>query len=163
MNNLSSENQPKNGNNNGSGHGNTGGVTYQSRVAGWVAVRILAEKFAEPSWELPQSSVLDSIRLETDEDVDDLMVITKLADVIYIQVKHGLQYSKTLTSEFASCISQFTRLFLRHAFFNQGTITQPWQRPLDPNKDRLVIVTDSSSSTKVQKAFPTLLNKLRQL
>jgi hypothetical protein len=49
-------------------------MSFQHRVAAWLAVRILAEGNAGPLWDLSSSSTVEFIRCETEQPVDDIMI-----------------------------------------------------------------------------------------
>lgn len=59
------------------------GVEFQTRVASWLAVRILAESGAQPLWDWPAHSSLKILRCETEQPVDDILVTTSDGDVGY--------------------------------------------------------------------------------
>src|SRR5580693_7726300 len=126
----------------GGGSATHAGTDYQNRVAAWVGVRILAEQDASPPWDLASSVILDLVRCETSEPVDDVLVGTSLKGHAFIQAKHKLDLGKTNDSELASVIDQFVRQYHEHPAPGQKS---PWDRPLDARLDRLVLVTSLGS------------------
>lgn len=146
----------------GGGSATQVGISYQNRVAAWMAVSILAEAEATPLWELPANVTLKFLRCETEQPVDDILVGTSQGGHAFIQVKHskqGLVLEKSAKSAFGSTIEQFVRQCFAYRNENQGK--RPWERPLDLLRDRLVLITNPSSSSSIQKHLPAVLNKLR--
>lgn len=137
------------------------GITYQNRVAAWMCVRILAEQEAEPPWKLPADLTLEFLRCETDQPVDDILVGTSQGGHAFIQVKHTVKSIEGDDSAFASALSQFVRQYLASGEGTKGV--RPWERPLDPRLDRLVLVTSSGSSKKVIERLPAVLTRIRGL
>jgi len=101
------------------------------------------------------------LRCETGEPVDDLLVGTAGEGFAFAQVKHHVDLSTDPTSEFASAIDQFVRQYV--ACWEATGAANPWQRPLDPRKDRLLLVTSPSSSAAVKEHLPAALTRLRSL
>lgn len=134
------------------------GMNYQNRVAAWMCVHILAEQEVGPMWGLPQSVKVEFIRCETEQPVDDLLIGTSGGGHSFIQVKHSLTASKSENAALASSLDQFVRQFLAYGGGAGGK--HPWERPLDPAPDRLVLVT-SKSSAAVREHLPSVLARLR--
>ena len=122
----------------GGGAATAGGMDFQHRVAAWMAVHILAEKDATLPWHLPTGTTLERLRCETEQPVDDLLVETSANDLVFAQVKRTLSLSESADSDLASALDQFVRQFV--ACRDKTTGTQPWDRPLDPARDRLVLI-----------------------
>lgn len=138
-----------------------GGMEFQHRVAAWVAAHILAEKEATPPWDLPAGATLEWLRCETDEPVDDLLVGTSANGLVFAQVKRTLQLSEAADSVLASVLDQFVRQFVTCRGKVAGS--QPWDRPLDPARDRLVLVTSPNSSKPVRLHLPAVLGRSQHL
>ena len=137
------------------------GLSFQHRVAAWMAVRILAETEASPPLGLPAASTIDWLRCETEHPVDDLLVGTSTGGLLFAQVKYGVDLSGRPASPLASAIDQFVRQFLSHRTENRGSL--PWERVLDPVRDRLVLVIDPSSSASIRIHLPAVLARLPNL
>jgi hypothetical protein len=144
----------------GGGAATHAGTSYQNRAAAWVAVRILAEQSASPPWDLPAAVALELIACETDQPVDDFSVRSSDAGLIFAQAKHSLSLSEKPDSDLASSLDQFVRQFLQ---CRDATGNSPWNRPLDPARDRLVLVTSPDSSAPIREHLPPLLARLRAL
>lgn len=138
-----------------------GGMDFQHRGAAWVAVHILGEKDASPPWNIPVGVTLEWLRCETEQSVDDLLVGTSEDGLIFVQFKRHLDLSVADDSHLASAIDQFVRQFL--ACRNKPAGRQPLERPLDPQKDRLVIITSPSSSRPIRIDLRNLLQRIKQL
>jgi signal recognition particle GTPase len=145
----------------GGGAATQAGIIYQNEVAAWLCVRILAEQEVASLWGLPDDVTLEFIRCETEQPVDDILVGTSQGGHAFIQVKHAVKSSTTQDSALASSLEQFTRQFLA---YRNGTIGKHrWERPLDSNLDRLVLITSSRSSAPIMEHLPNTLTRLRTL
>lgn len=142
------------------GAATAGGMDFQHRVAAWVAVHILAEKDVTPPWDLSSGTTLEWIRCETEQPVDDLLVGTSDNGYIYAQIKRRIRLSKSAESELASALDQFVRQFITCRSASSGQVCN---RPLEPEKDRLVLITSASSSRPIKDHLPVVLNRIRHL
>jgi signal recognition particle GTPase len=145
----------------GGGAATQAGIEYQNRVAAWMSVRILAELDAEPLWNLPADVNLKFLRCETDQPVDDLLIGTSKDGHAFVQVKHNLKWGTNTQSELGKTIDQFIRQFL--SYRSETLVKRLWERPLDVNRDRLVLITNSGCSPKIREKLPSLLSKIREL
>ena len=131
----------------GGGAATHAGTNYQNRVAGWTAVHILAEQDSTAPWDLPATITLEALHAEAPRSVDDLNVTTAAGGSVLAQAKHTLTLETTPASDLAWTIGQFVAEYRNAA--------------LDPDKDRLVIVTSSRSSAPIKTYIPAFLNRLR--
>jgi len=138
-----------------------GGMDFQHRVAAWVAVHILAEKDVNPPWNLPADTTLEWLRCENEQPVDDLLVGASNDGFVFAQIKRRLSLSKGVTSDLASALDQFVHQVI--ACRRKTTAMQHMDRPLDPEKDRLVLITSSDSSESIRVHFSEVLNRVRHL
>jgi len=145
----------------GGGAATASGMDYQNRVAAWVATHILAEKDANPPWDFATETTLEWLRCETDQPVDDLMVGTSAKWLVFAQIKRTMQLTESESSDLASALDQFVRQLL--ACRTKTTGTQPWDRALDPSRDRLLLITSPSSSAPVRDDLREVLRKLKRL
>jgi len=143
------------------GAATAGGMDFQHSVAAWVAALILAEKVASPPWELPVTTTLDWLQCETDQPTDDLLVGASNDGLIFAQIKRTLELSKGTKADFASALDQFVRQFL--ASRSKLTGIQPLNRPLDPKKDRFVLITTPTSSKSIRLRLNRVLDRIRDL
>lgn len=137
------------------------GVSYQNRVAAWICVRILAGHDVGPLWGLPTGTALEFLRCETEQPVDDILVGTSRSGNVFVQVKHTVRLEKGPASSIGSAIGQFVRQFVTSRARTTGT--RPWERPLDQERDRLVLVVGSASSAPVVETVPVILARLSNL
>lgn len=143
------------------GAATAGGMNYQYRVTAWVAVQVLAEKEMSPPWELHSGTTLEWLRCETEQPVDDLMVGTSEGGLIFSQVKHTLQLSASASSDLASALEQCVRQYIVHTSGPAGP--RLWEWPLDPGRDRLVLLTGPGSSTPIRAHLSAMLSRMRAL
>jgi hypothetical protein len=137
------------------------GMNFQYRATAWVAVRILAEAEVSLPWGLSVETTLEWLRSETEQPVDDLMVKTSQDGLVLAQIKHTLEQSLRPDSPFASALDQCVRQFIAH---RTGTLgNQPWDRPLNPQQDRLVLITSPGSSAPIRLHLPAAINRLHHL
>jgi hypothetical protein len=114
------------------------GSRYEARVAGWYCVRMVAGASAQPPLQLPTGTRFRFVRSQTEAPVDDVLVETDQGGVIFVQVKSGLRLGSGADSAFRSVIDQFIRQWKA---CEEGTGVGSWGRPIDANKDRLVVAT----------------------
>ena len=143
------------------GAATAGGMDFQHRVTAWVAVRILAEKEISLPWNLPVTATLEWLRCETEQPVDDLLVGTSDGGLVFSQIKHTLQLSVSVNSNLAAAFNQFVRQFVAYRATAPGK--RPWERPLDPVRDRLVLITGPGSSLPIRDHLPRVLDRLQGL
>lgn len=137
------------------------GFNYQNQVAAWFSVQILAEQESTPPWSLPADVTLDYLRCETEQPVDDLLVGTSEGGHAFIQVKHSVGLLRAEDSALASALRQFVRQFVSYGAGAVGN--RSWERPLDPSRDRLVLITSSNSPRTMRDDLPSVLTRLRTL
>lgn len=141
------------------GRAEAAGGNYETLVASWYCVRILAGCAGEPPVDLPADVRLLSIRCQTEAPVDDVLIETSAKGFVFIQAKRSIDLSPSETSQLASVADEFIRQYKESADAQSG---HSWSRPLDPDRDRLVLVTPSSSSSKITQILPKLLRAVRQ-
>jgi hypothetical protein len=134
---------------------------FQHRAAAWLAVRVLAESDAASLWVLPTTATLEWLRCETAQPVDDLMIGTSVGGVALAQVKHTVQLSQAPSSDLGVALGQFVRQVRVSGAAPAGN--QPWERPLDADRDRLVLIVGPSTSAAVRAHLPAVLERLRAL
>jgi hypothetical protein len=137
-----------------------GGFSFQDSVAAWAAVDLLAEQAATLRWGLDPSVSYCEIRCETGLPVDDLMIITSSGGAVYVQAKRGVKLSSGADSQLGSAVDQFVRHFLSQRSHGPGQ--HPWERPLDEDRDRLVLVTDGNAPKWATLHLPALLDRFRR-
>jgi hypothetical protein len=136
-------------------------MNFQYRATAWVAVRILADVEASLPWGLSGKTTIEWLRCETEQPVDDLMVGTSRNGLVLPQIMHTLQLSLKPDSPLASALDQCVRQFIAQRTGVPGK--HPWERPLNPQQDRLGLITSSGSSAPIRLHLPTALNRLHHL
>ena len=106
---------------------------------------------------LPVGVVPTGIHLETIASVDDILVSTSEEGLCFFNVKSTVHNSANPESPLGSILDQFVRLWLecRHS---DGS--KPWNRPLDPQRDRLVLITGPRRSARFTNSFSTILARI---
>src|SRR5215510_12707201 len=137
---------------NAGGTATQAGINYQNRVAAWFAVRVLAEAGAEPFEGMPTTSTLEFLRCETEQPVDDLMVGTSEGGHLFIQVKRSLNLDSGRESRLQATVNQFVRQFLAYRDGNRGS--RSWERPLEGERDRIILVTSNRSPATIRESLP---------
>src|SRR5215472_11754022 len=141
----------------GGGAATQGGINYQNRAAAWVCVRMLAERPAVP---VGPESLPVYVRFETQEPTDDLLIGTADGSHSFVQAKRTLGLSSAPDSEFGSVVNQFVRQYLS---LLKGSGPRPWNRPLDADRDRLVLITSTEASAPIRVHLAAALNRVRGL
>jgi len=94
------------------------------------------------------------IRFETEAPVDDVLVATSAGGFIAIQAKTSVELSARPSGGLARTVQQFVRQWL---VCRDGTGSQLWDRPLDPDRDRLVLAVSSNAPASVRVDLPDAL------
>jgi len=95
-----------------------------------------------------------------EEPTDDLLIGTSDGGHSFVQAKRTLSLSSAPDSEFASVMNQFVRRYL--SVLNLSG-SRPWNRRLDPDRDRLVLVTTTEASSSIRVHLATVLGRARGL
>ena len=128
------------------------GINYQNRVAAFFAAASLSENLALPG--LPRSPV-QSVRCETGEPLADILLTFESDGIAFIEVKRTIQLNST---RMKPVLSQAIQQYL---VSNQGTSGGrfPWRRILDPDRDRLMLLTSTESPENVTKHLSACLSR----
>jgi len=138
----------------GGGSATAGGVNFQCRVGAWVCCYLLAEVSALP---VGPHGVPRYIRFETAEPTDDILVGTREQRHSFVQAKRTIGFG---AAELSSVIDQFVRQLVGSCGA-QGS--RPWNQSLDPERDRLVLVTTSESPSSLRVDLALVLDRVRTL
>lgn len=140
---------------NAGGAAEAGGAQFQNRVAAWYAVHILAGR--PPAPDLPYLGT--SLRCQVEQPVDDVLVEMEGGGALYVQAKRSISLSASSRSEFASVLDQFVRQYLKCRDGVQGSA--PWEKPLDPARDRLHLVVGRRAPATITVGLPGVLERVR--
>ena len=138
------------------GAGNSGGVANENRNLAWVAA------YAAADVPLPVART-SGIRVEhvggqTGMGVDDVGVITDQRGFVLIQAKKNLGLDKRPGSPLGKALDQVVEQYLTGV--PDGSGRQAALRPIDPDRDLLVMTTDPSAPAKVREGLADLINTL---
>jgi hypothetical protein len=140
----------------------SGGAQFEHRGNACIAARIVAEATATPGWGLPPGVTLRSFRFNTEQPVDDWVVGTSAGGYVYGQSKASLDLSEREDSDLASACDQFVRQYARHTGAAHPVPPDAdWERPLDPDRDRLVLLTSHESPATIRVTLVSALRRIR--
>lgn len=131
----------------------SGGAGNQARVAAWLGSLIIAD---QPAPWLPGDARVIALGGETGLAVDDVGALTDRDGLLAIQAKGRLQLSTQRTSAFRGAVDQVVRQFI------DGVPAGDRTRPVDEQRDRLVIAGDGRSSQPI-KELAAVTERLRTL
>jgi hypothetical protein len=94
------------------------------------------------------------IRFETEAPVDDILIATSAGGFIAVQAKTSLELSPRPGGGLAKTIQQFVRHWL---VCRDGTGSQLWDRPLEPERDRLVLAVSLNAPASIRVDLPAAL------
>ncbi len=137
------------------------GGSFEDRVVAWYLAATLAEEEISAQLGFDTNVALKWIRCQTGEAVDDFLINTSAGGFIFGQVKHSLNLSKSEKSPLGKTVDQFVRQFIKSR--DEPDRPNPWSRPLDPGKDKLVAVGGRRTSSKIWIDLPNLLAHVRGL
>jgi hypothetical protein len=134
----------------GGGNATASGVNFQQSLGALFGLWMITESAIDPRLQLGNAKV-NSIRMETEAPLDDVFATTSDGGVISGQAKNTLSVSDRLTSEFGKTVDQIVRQW---RLCRDGKGELGWNRPLDQNKDRLLIAVGpgSPATTRVNLA-----------
>jgi hypothetical protein len=138
------------------GSGNTGGVRHEDRCLAWLAAHMLAET-ALPDW--ASGRLVVGVGCQTDRPVDDVGALTDAGGWVCIQAKKKLARSDDADSDLAAALDQLV------AIDEEGVPDRPPRadefRPLDPDVDRVLILTNEEAPSTISVAMAGLVDRLR--
>lgn len=129
----------------GGGNATTSGVQFQAGVGALFAARLLAEAKLDDLLGLADAHIR-SIRFETNAPVDDILIETDQGGFVAIQAKSSISLGSKLNSVLGSVVDQFVRYWL---VTREGDNIEPWARPLDKSRDRLLLVHGPGSGSGI--------------
>jgi hypothetical protein len=132
------------------------GIAFQDQVAGLLSVHVVADAPVD-FFGLPAGVTPTSIALETSAPVDDILVGTSAGGFCFVNVKRGVITTTKTDAPLTSVVDQFVRLWIA---CEQGSGSRPWQRPLDPKKDRAVLVTGGDRSGTFAASLSKVIGRI---
>lgn len=142
-----------NGPANGGGAATSSGILFEQKLGAYFAAQILNGDRLDAHLGLG-SAVPIWLRFETEAPVDDILVATSADGFVAIQAKTTVSLSDDENSPFYRTVEQFVRYWLTS---ENGNGSLEWNRPLDPDKDRLVLAVSAKAPVTVRTTLPTTL------
>jgi hypothetical protein len=129
-----------------------GGARYQNQATAWLAVKMLAERPASPI--LPRGKT--TYLAESGEAVDDLLAGTDQGNFVFVQAKRKISLSTREGSDLEGIVNQAVRQISAAV----EPVNRPWSRTLNPNSDRLLLVTSSDSPATIRTHLRNALQRI---
>jgi len=129
------------------------GARYQNQVAAWLAVKMLAERPAAPI--LPRGA-LTYIAAESGEAVDDVLAGNDQGSFVFVQAKRRISLSTREGSDLEGVANQAVRQIAASVEPDK----RPWSRALNPDSDRLLLVTSSDSPATIRTHLRDALQRM---
>jgi hypothetical protein len=142
----------------GGGAATSAGIRFEQQLGALFSSWILAGDRFDDSFRLGDASP-EWVRFETEAPVDDLLVKTTDGGYIAVQAKTSASLSDDLGLPLGKTIMQFVRHWV---VTHQGDGSMEWNRPLDPARDRLVLVVSPQASVQVRVDLPAALHLVSQ-
>ena len=131
----------------GGGNATAAGVNFQAAVGAAFACRLLADRPLDERLRLGNAN-LRSIRFETEAPLDDILIETSAGGWVFIQAKTSLSLSTRPGSELGKTAEQIVRQFQA---CTSGSGARGWDRPLDPERDRMLIAVSSDAHGTIKR------------
>lgn len=130
-----------------------GGARYQNQVTAWLAAKMLAERPAAPI--IPRGK-LTYLAAESGEAVDDVLAGTDQGNFAFVQAKRKISLSAREGSDLEGVVNQSVRQIAAAVEPDK----RPWSRALNPNSDRLLLVTSSDSRATIRTRLRNALQRV---
>ncbi len=130
-----------------------GGARYQNQVTAWLAAKMLAERPAAPI--IPRGK-LTYLAAESGEAVDDVLAGTDQGNFAFVQAKRRLSLSTREGSDLECVVNQAVRQIAAAVEPDK----RPWSRTLNPNSDRLLLLTSSDSPATIRTHLRNVLQRM---
>lgn len=130
-----------------------GGLRFQSQLGVFFGLGIISQREIDHRLGLG-SAVPLWMRFESEAPVDDILVATSEDGFIAVQAKTSVSLSAAPDGGFAKTVQQFVRHWL---VCRDGDGAQAWNRPLDAERDRLVLAVGPGAPVSVRSDLPAAL------
>ena len=135
------------------GSGNSGGVANENRNLAWVAAHAAADV---PLPIVRTSGIrVEHVGAQTGMGVDDVGIITDQGGFVLLGAKKNLGLDEPPGSPLAKALDQVVEQYVSGVPDGSGAL-----RPLDPERDLLVMTTDSSAPASVRVTLAKLISNL---
>src|SRR5262247_3662170 len=131
----------------GGGHAAAAGISFEAQLGGAFACQLLSERLIDARFGLGDAR-FRSLRFETEAPVDDILVETDKGGWIFVQAKTSLNLSSRPDSDLGKTAEQVVRLWFACA---SGRGERGWDRPLQQNKDRVLLAVGAGSAATVSR------------
>ena len=131
------------------------GFRFQALVGATFASSMLTESPLDVRLQLGKAGAVN-IGFETDAPVDDILIATSEGGYVAVQAKKHVSLSARTDSAFNKAVFQFVGHWLK---CRAGDGSLGWNRPLDPERDRLVLALSSDSPVTVRNDLQDALRK----
>jgi hypothetical protein len=125
------------------------GEGHQARCFAWAAAYLLTGERL-PGFAMGRR--VTAIGAQTGRAVDDLALLTDEDGWVLIQAKKGLRLTASPGGDLAAALGQAARL----------DVVSP-ERPVDPERDRVLIVSDETAARTVARDLRSVVDRLRTL
>lgn len=142
----------------GGGNATASGVNFQQSLGAVFGLWLIIETPVDPRLQLGNARIT-AFRMETEAPLDDAFATTSDDGIICAQAKNTLSLSDSPASEFGKTVDQIVRQW---RLCRDGTGDLEWNRPLDPAKDRLLIVVGPKSPETTRHNLAKGLEARRQ-
>jgi len=137
----------------GGGAATSAGILFQQQLGALIVGWLLAQRSFSQQLNLGQAKPV-WVRFETEAPVDDILVSTSAGGFVAIQAKTTASLSDDPSSAFGKTISQFVRHWLA---CRDGDSSLRWNRPLEPQIDRLVLAVGPQAPATIREVLPAAL------
>jgi hypothetical protein len=139
------------------GLGPAGGVGLEGQILAWLAAHSLGQEQLPESW--VSSGLVTAVGAQTAREIDDIAALTAAGGHLLIQSKKGMKLDRVPSSPLAKALRQVVGQYLRGIPDTSGGAL----RPVDPARDRLLIVTDGSAPAAVRDGLVSAVDQLAAL
>ncbi|KPF62768.1 hypothetical protein IP69_20145 [Bosea sp. AAP35] len=137
----------------GGGAATSAGILFEQKLGALFGAWMLAGRRLDPRFTLGDTTAA-WIRFETEAPVDDILIATSAGGFIAVQAKTTASLSPDLRSPFGKTVTQFVRHWLA---CRDGNGKQHWNRPLNPDLDRLVLAIGPGSPAGLREDLAAAL------
>ncbi|AOY06235.1 hypothetical protein [Bacillus subtilis] len=121
------------------------GIDFQQRVSAWILINMAIEMDLSLSLDAEKEAIIKKVELESDDEIDDL-VVTLLDDrKMYFQMKRTVSLTQSENSDFYKALSQFIK-----SFSNDSDSASSY-----------VLVTSSKASSPIKEHLRKIFNSVR--
>lgn len=139
------------------GSATAGGVRHEGACLAWAGAYMLAEQ-PLPAWATGRRVV--AVGAQTSRPVDDVALVTDAGGWITIQAKKGLNLGAAESSALGEALAQLVKIFRAGVPNAAGAAGL---RPIDPARDRVLVLTDVSAPQTVVNVLVPVVDRLREL